>query len=309
MSQTNIELARSPGGLVVGYPFGQFRARINRADIVGELRSRNYLGCETGRAGALGQLGQTYTTTSRTSAISRAVDDSLTRHSKPKTCSGSGCYLSDAMWDSVVSLAVLLANQYYKPTTTVSPAYTTPWAPFSPYPVTVESPTPYTTYVYGGGSPVPGVPWVTETVPYSPTAIVPGADLQRLFSQYFQGVPNLGQAAPAPGGEWTTEEKWSFALDLLSKGMAWASTYLQSKAERDRLLAMGTQIPQLTADEVNKLLMQYKMLNPGTTDEKLNQVGAGLFGQPKPSAIPTWVWPVAAGLGAVAVMTLMQKRR
>lgn len=300
MAQTNIELARSPVGNVVAYPFGAFRNRINRAEIVGELRSRNYLGCETGRSGALGQLGQTYTTTSRTSAISRAVDDSLTRHSKPKTCSGSGCYLSDAMWDSIVSLAELLANQYYKPTTTVSPAYTT-------YPS--YSPTPYTTYVYGGGSPVPGVPWVTETVTYSPTAIVPGADLQKLFSQYFHGIPDLGQAATAPGGEWTTEEKWSFALDLLSKGMAWASTYLQSKAERDRLLAMGTQIPQLTADEVNKLLMQYKMLNPGTTDEKLNQVGAGLFGQPKPSAIPTWVWPVAAGLGAVAVMTLMQKRR
>jgi len=97
-------------------------------------------------------------------------------------------------------------------------------------------------------------------------------------------------------------------LDLLGKGLAWATSYLQAKAERDRLIAMGTQIPQMTAQEVQSLLMQYKMMNPGTSDQQLKNVGAGLLGQPKPSAIPTWIWPIAAGLGVLGVLMYMKKR-
>ena len=330
MAQTNIELASGPGNSVIAYPFGAVRDRIRRADIVGELRSRNYLGCETG--GAVSPMGQTYSTTSRTMAITRAVDDALARHSKSKICTtAAGCYLSDAIWDSICSLAELLANRYY--TTAASPVYRQPLSPtysptYSPtlspvYSPTVRSPVPVTQYVYGGGSPVPGIPWVTQTVSPSPVPISPLSpswqNLTSQFTAYFRGAPGplgqvvslepLGPPVPTtlPAG-WTSTEKWAFALDLLGKGLAWATSYLQAKAERDRLIAMGTQIPQMTAQEVQSLLMQYKMMNPGTSDQQLKNVGAGLLGQPKPSAIPTWIWPIAAGLGVLGVLMYMKKR-
>ena len=324
MAQTNIALAASPRREVITYPFGAVRDRIRRADIVGELRGRNYMGCTTG----VSPMGQAmYSTTSRTAAVTRAVDDALVRHNQSKICtSAAGCYLQDAIWDSIVSLAELLANRYYTvaASPTYSPTYTTIQPSYSPtYSPAYTAPTAATQYVYGGQSPVPGVPWVTETIArpsvtpslLSPTASPSFQTLSSRFTSYFSGAPGaLGQTVnpvpttPALPGGWTSAEKWAFALDLVQKGLSWATSYLQAKAERDRLIGMGTQIPQMTAQEVQSLLMQLKMMNPGTSDQQLQNVGAGLLGQPKPSAIPIWIWPIAAGLGVLGILMYMKKR-
>jgi hypothetical protein len=54
---------------------------------------------------------------------------------------------------------------------------------------------------------------------------------------------------------------------------------------------------------VNKEMGWNFMYTSSDIEAKLNQ--RGYYVEP---AIPTWVWPVAAGLGAIAVMTLMNRR-
>ncbi len=117
---------------------------------------------------------------------------------------------------------------------------------------------------------------------------------------------SFGQTSPPVPGM-TGDEKIALALQLFSNVLATAGTYYSGRAERQRLQAMGAQIPAMTADEVQKMLLQYSAMNPTANAAKLQQVAAGAFDQlPPPSGgagTPSWLVPAMVGVGVLALVS------
>lgn len=260
-------------------------ATITENDIINELRGRGYsrqLAIVTPSPVVV--QPPVVTRVSRTEAIGYAVTEGLKIYGYANRCTSvGGCFIEPAKFDYIVGYAGVAANRYYN-------------QGFLP-----------------GQSPIATIPYLTATpIPYSPSYTLPlltnlpfRTAATVTASQYFTG--EFGATAPGAPVPMSKDEKIAFGLNILASLAQTTAGYFQAKAERERLMAMGAQIPSLTAAEVAEILKQYTILNPNADKSTAAQVAAGVFGQEKPTS-PAWMWPVIAGLG-VGVLLLVSKRK
>jgi len=252
---------------------------ITESDIINELQGRGYqrqLAVVTPTPVVVAT--PVVTRVSRVEAISYAVTEGLKIYGYAARCSQvGGCFIEPSKFDYIVGYAGIAANRYYNQG--FLPGQTTIPATISPY------------------SPSYTLPLLTN-LPYRTAATVSA-------SQYFTGA--FGAAAPGESVPMSKDEKIAFGLNILASLAQTTAGYFQAKAERERMAAMGAQIPSLTAAEVAEVLRQYQIINPSADKASAAQVAAGVFGQEKPTS-PAWMWPVIAGLG-VGMLLLVSKRK
>lgn len=108
------------------------------------------------------------------------------------------------------------------------------------------------------------------------------------------------QAVPPDGG-FTSGEMIAWGIKALAMLAGQGADFYLALQQRKQWQAMGYQIPQYTATQMEAVIRQYMAANPGANEAQMRQIAQGaLTGESK---TPDWLLPVIiAGVGLMVVI-------